>query len=189
MASKHVVANSLAPAQDHSKGVPEGWVSATTGMRPTPPATATAKSWKQRLLSWQVLAGVAVVLLAAQGVGLLVVKHSGGDVAPKLGRTVPLGRFEFTRPAARDKSACHGQFDVSVELADGLTTVQRRQVTEAVPGLQQAVEEVLHRARVADFADSRLFRLRNQMLARLNDALGFDGIAEVNVANFHLDAP
>jgi hypothetical protein len=61
-------------------------------------------------------------------------------------------------------------------------------VADARPQLQRAAEEALWRLRPADFADRRLTRLKNRLQQELNDALGFDAIAEIVVSNFVIEA-
>jgi hypothetical protein len=185
----HQAAHPPLPEDPDSKAVPPGWVSATIGVQPVPSLSGKPKRWRGRLWRWQTLAGAVTFLLGVQIVGLLVARHSGGDATPKVSRTLSLGRFEFSRPAARDKAPLHGSLDVSLQLVDDLTSAERRKITDAAAALQQTADECLRRARVADFADARLFRLRNQVQDRLNEALGFEAVAEVNVANFHLDDP
>jgi len=94
-----------------------------------------------------------------------------------------LGTFEYNRINPRDKQIKHGQFVVTLRLAEKLDAAKFREVHNQEKGLQAAVEEAMRRLRASDYADPRFVRLKNRFQERLNEELGFDGIEEVLVAN------
>ncbi|HKD37166.1 MAG TPA: hypothetical protein VKB78_10205 [Pirellulales bacterium] len=98
-----------------------------------------------------------------------------------------LGTFDFSRSNSRENRAYRGQFDLSIRLADDLSTSDRRRIADQRPELQRAAEEALWRLRPVDFADRRLTRLKSRLQEQLNDAVGFEAIAEVVISNFTLE--
>ena len=98
-----------------------------------------------------------------------------------------LGTFEFNRLNPRDGRMVQGQFDVTLRLADGLDAAARDRISKQQRAMQRAAEAALERMRAADFTDPHLIRLKDRLLDRLNEALGFDAIDEVIVDNFSLE--
>ena len=101
---------------------------------------------------------------------------------------ISLGRYEFDRSSPRDKRRYHGQFDLWVRVSGDLNAAQQRTFHDAEKRLRQTTEITLRRLRVADLTDPRLMRMTDKLQESLNDELGFDGIAEVMIANFKVEA-
>jgi hypothetical protein len=150
-------------------------------------APAAGSGWR-RISKWRWLVGAVLVLLVVEGAIVYWLRTRAAPVAESFPKEVPLGVFEFTRSNGRESRVLRGQFDLFVRLTDELTASQQRQFIQHQPQLQKAVEEALLRLRAADFSDLRLVRLKNRVQEQLNDELGFDGIAEVLVSNFKIQA-
>jgi hypothetical protein len=150
-------------------------------------APADGSTWL-RIFKWRWLVGAVLVLFAVEGAVLYWFRTRAASEVASLSKEIPLGVFEFTRSNGRESRVLRGQFDLFVRLTDELTASQQRQFVQHQPQLQKAVEEALLRLRAADFSDLRLVRLKNRVQEQLNDELGFDGIAEVLVSNFKIQA-
>ena len=98
-----------------------------------------------------------------------------------------LGTFEFNRVNPRDGRMVQGQFDVTLRLADGLDAVARDRISKQQRPMQRAAEAALERMRAADFTDPHRLRLKDRLLDRLNETVGFDAIDEVIVENLSLE--
>jgi hypothetical protein len=134
---------------------------------------------------WLIAAAVGTLIIEAAL--LLWLRSRGSSPEPPVPNEIALGTFDFSRSNTRDNRSYRGQFDLSVRLSDDLSLADRRHVADERPQLQRAAEEALWRLRPVDFADRRLTRLRDRLQQQLNDALGFEAIAEVLVSNFTIE--
>jgi flagellar basal body-associated protein FliL len=150
--------------------------------------TPTANSTWRDVSMWKWLIGALLVVFVVEGAILYWFRTRAAPDAASLPKEIPLGVFEFTRSNGRESRVLRGQFDLFVRMTDELTASQQRQFVQHQPQLQKAVEEALLRLRAADFSDLRLVRLKNRVQEQLNDELGFDGIAEVLISNFKIQA-
>lgn len=130
---------------------------------------------------------IAVSLLLE--VALVVTLHSRTPAAvPLLPKDIAIGRFEFNRSNSRDNRVYRGQFDLALHPAENLNSDARQQFVECQPRFAAAVEEAIRRVRAVDFIDPRLTRLKDRIERQLNDELGFEGIGEVEISNFTIEA-
>ncbi len=151
------------------------------------PAARAGFDWGRLVVSrW--LIGVIAITFLLEGAMIYWFRIRTPPETVALAGEIPLGTFEFNRSSPRENRLYHGRFDLFVRRSDPLEPAQQRQLAHDQQHLQQAVEETLRRMRFVDFTDPRLTRLKNRMLERLNDELGFDGIAEVLIENFKIEA-
>jgi flagellar basal body-associated protein FliL len=150
-------------------------------------APAVGSRWFH-ISKWRWLVAAVIVLLVVEGAIVYWLRTRAAPIVESLPKEIPLGAFEFTRSKGRESRVLRGQFDLFVRLTDDLTTTQQGQFIQHQPQLQKAVEEALLRLRAADFSDLRLARLKNRVQEQLNDELGFDGVAEVLISNFKIQA-
>jgi flagellar basal body-associated protein FliL len=102
-------------------------------------------------------------------------------------QVVRLGTFEFNRVNPHDQRLYHGQFDVSIHLADELDAAHVRDVARQLRELQRTVTATLMRLRASDFSDPHLLRLKDRLQERLNDALGFEAIDNLLIDNLSVE--
>ncbi|HEV2970950.1 MAG TPA: hypothetical protein VGY55_13340 [Pirellulales bacterium] len=142
--------------------------------------------WGNVLCSRWLVAAIVISVLIEGSIVYFLRNRTSNEMTPVAGE-LAVGTFEFSRSVGRENRVLRGQFDLYVRLSEDLTAAEQRQFLQAERQLQQGVEETLRRLRSADFIDPHLTRLKDRVLHRLNDELGFDGIAEVLVANFKID--
>ncbi len=150
-------------------------------------ASSERSSASSRALASRWLIGIVVAGLIAEVAIVLWLRHRVPADSPPLPAEVAIGTFEFNRSSSRDSRLYHGQFDVSLRPAD-LDNNQRAAVREAQRRFPKAVEEAIRRVRAADFLDPHLTRLTDRIMRQLNEELGFDGIEEVMISNFAIQA-
>jgi hypothetical protein len=155
--------------------------SPSTALAAAVPATA-GSDWGF-LVSPRWLIGLAAVSLLSHTAAFYWFRLRKPEPPPVMSREMPLGTYEFSRFSSRENHLNRGQFDIFLRLADHLSTSQWRQIEREEHQLQQAAEEALRRLRSADFNDPHFVRLKDHIQERLNDELGFEGVAEVIVSN------
>jgi hypothetical protein len=167
-----------------------------TGARRSEPAIAgvaeTSESaprapW-HRLFSARWWIGLAAIALVSEAAIIFWIRSKAASPELPVTNEIVLGTFEFNRSNGRENRAYRGQFDLSIRLAGELTPADRRRVADQRPELQRAAEEALWRLRPVDFTDRRLTRLKARLQQQLNDAVGFDAIAEILISNFTIEA-
>jgi hypothetical protein len=163
----------------------ERHTNATTAQAPED-ASLPGSGWRA-LGSFRWLIAAAAGTLIIEAAFLLWLRSRGSSPEPPAPNEIALGTFDFSRSNTRDNRSYRGQFDLSVRLSDDLSSSERRRVADERPQLQRAAEEALWRLRPVDFADRRLTRLKDRLQQQLNDALGFEAIAEVVVSNFMIE--
>jgi hypothetical protein len=132
---------------------------------------------------------IAIVGFLILEVALVVTLHSRTPAAaPLLPKDIAVGRFEFNRSNSRDNRVYRGQFDLNLHPAENLNSDARQQFLECQPRFAEAVEEAIRRVRAVDFIDPRLTRLKDRIERQLNDELGFEGIGEVEISDFTIEA-
>ncbi|HEV3418063.1 MAG TPA: hypothetical protein VG056_14655 [Pirellulales bacterium] len=151
-------------------------------------STAAAGFDWVRLLSSRWIVGAVVISFLIEGAIIYCLRLRSPNETAIVAGEIPIGTFEFSRSGAHDNRLYRGQFDLYVRVSDDLNSAEQRQFLQAERQLQQGVEESLRRLRTADFTDPRLTRLKIRVQQRLNDELGFEGISEVLIANFKIDA-
>ena len=146
------------------------------------PASPDAR-WA-KFMSPKYLLAIAAILIAVNSAAFFALRMRSHSAPPaKRNQEMVLGTFEFNRINPRDKQLKHGQFVVTLRLAENLDATKFRAVHNQEKVMQQAVEEAMRRMRASDFTDPRFIRLKNRFQERLNEELGFDGIEEVIVTN------
>lgn len=130
---------------------------------------------------WAIAAAAAIAVNAAAFYFLRV--RGPAAPPPKRNLELVLGEFAYSRVDPKDKQLKHGQFVVTLHLSSNLDAAKFRDVHDQEKTLQDAVEDAMKRFRASDYADPRFTRVRNRLLERLNEELGFEGIEEVTVAN------
>ena len=127
---------------------------------------------------------MAAVAIAANAVAFYFLRvRAPAAAAQKRNLEIVLGEFEYNRVNPKDKQLKHGQFVVTLHLPAKLDAAKFRDVHDQEKTLQDAVEDAMKRFRASDYADPRFTRVRNRLLERLNEELGFEGIEEVAVAS------
>ncbi len=152
-------------------------------LQKTVPVNKTPPAGWGALLSPKNLAIAAALVIAANAAAFFLLRGHAPAVKPKRNLELVLGEFEFNRMNPRDKQIKHGQILVTLHLPANLDAAKLREVHDQEQSLQGAVEDAMKRTRASDYADPRFTRLRNRLLEHLNEALGFEGIEEVAIAN------
>jgi flagellar basal body-associated protein FliL len=155
--------------------------------RPEPTAAAPCAAWL-RLLSARLIFAVLALLAVANAAAWYWLHVSrAAEPAADRDQTLALGSFEFNRVNPRDQRLYHGQFDVTIHLFDELDAAQVRDVSRQRGELERTVSAALLRMRAADFTDPRLVRLKDLLQERLNDALDFEAIDNIQIDNLTVE--
>lgn len=107
----------------------------------------------------------------------------------KLGREESLGSFEFKNPLTDGVVIKRAEFNVHVSLLEGMEMKARILLKSRALKIEQEIEQLLRRAKQADFEDPILAELKRQVQEIINGILGARVIEEILITDLILHKP
>lgn len=153
---------------------------------------APAKTRWWRWIEWRALftPRALLILLVASLVGHGVAfywtrLHVRGDGTES--PEAALGTFQFVGTGPQNSSVKSAEFDLHISLLPGVDRSARARLADVRYRVQESVEELLRRARGADFEDPGLEELKRQLQEQINTTLGMRAVDQVIVTDLRLE--